>query len=86
MKPSVTLAAVAGLMIPLTVTAADELPTVEALRNGFYVSNVDLDGRIVKTYTVDAVAQLCFSSNVVIPCKNLKLREEWKQIITWVSE
>ena len=86
MKPSVMLAAVAGLMIPLTATAADELPTVEALRNGFYVSNVDLDGRIVKTYTVDSVAQLCFSLNVVIPCKNLKLREEWKQIITWVSE
>ncbi len=83
---SVKLAAAAGLMVSIPAIAADALPAVKALRNGFYVSTVDLDGRIAKRYMVDTIAQICFSTNVVIPCENLKMRDEWKKIITWVRE
>jgi hypothetical protein len=56
---------------------------LKKLRNGFYVSDVDLDGRVIHRYVVDARAQLCFSSGEVIPCENLKMRDEWKDIISW---
>jgi hypothetical protein len=73
------------LFMPLIVFATESLPVVEKLRNGFYVSTVDLDGRFVKRYMVDTKARLCYASNELIPCKNLKMRDEWKDIISWVK-
>jgi hypothetical protein len=73
------------LFMPLIVFATENLPVVEKLRNGFYVSTVDLDGRFVKRYMVDTKARLCYASNELIPCKNLKMRDEWKDIISWVK-
>ena len=73
------------LLRPLIVFATENLPVVEKLRNGFYVSTVDLDGRFVKRYMVDTKARLCYASNELIPCKNLKMRDEWKDIISWVK-
>jgi hypothetical protein len=70
-------------MVPCASRAAQNLPVVEKLRNGFYVSDVDLDGRVVNRYIVDTRAQLCFSSGEVIPCDNLKMRDEWKNVISW---
>ena len=86
MKLSIRPAGLACLLIPMVAVASGSPPEVQPLRNGFYVSTVDLDGRIVKQYTVDTVARLCFASNAVVPCENLKLRKEWKDIITWVSD
>ena len=71
------------IMVPFTSSATQNQPAVEKLRNGFYVSDVDLDGRVVIRYIVDTRAQLCFSSGEVIPCDNLKMRDEWKDIISW---
>lgn len=73
------------MLLPFIVTAAEKPAEVIQLRNGFYVSTIDLDGRIVKRYLVDTRARLCFFSDSVIPCENLKLREEWREIITWVK-
>lgn len=85
MKINVKLVAIAVLMAPVVASSGEKLPAVDKLRNGFYVSTVDLDGRLVKRYIVDTKAQLCFSSDEVIPCENLKMREEWKEIISWVE-
>ena len=86
MRLSICIAVLAVSLIPMPLIAAESLPRVEPLRNGFYVSSVDLDGRIVKQYTVDSIARLCYASNELIPCKNLRLRDEWKHVITWISE
>ncbi len=86
MKMGILFAGIAVLAAPAAVISADDPPAVEALRNGFFVSKVDLDGRIVKTYLVDSRAQLCFYSDQVIPCENLQLREEWKDIISWTAD
>ena len=72
------------LLLASSALSEETLPVVDKLRNGFYVSTIDLDGRIVKRYLVDTRAQLCFSSNNVIPCENLALRKEWKSVINWV--
>ncbi|UCB55537.1 MAG: hypothetical protein JSW45_03130 [Thiotrichales bacterium] len=84
MKISINLAAMILLLVSSSVLSEETLPDIEKLRNGFYVSTIDLDGRIVKRYLVDTRAQLCFSSNNVIPCENLALRKEWKSVINWV--
>ena len=86
MKSRVLLAGCAVLTLKPAAVIAKGLPEVTALRNGFYVSTVDLDGRIVKSYMVDTSAQLCFFSDRAIPCENLKLRDEWKDIISWTSD
>ena len=85
MKLLANLTGVILFLVSSSALSEDKLPEVEKLRNGFYVSTIDLDGRVVKRYLVDAVAQLCFSSNNVIPCENLALREEWKSVINWVK-
>jgi hypothetical protein len=39
-------------------------------------------------YTVDPSTEQCFvawNGIATIPCKNLKKRDEWKDIITWVK-
>ena len=79
-------AAVIVIATSFTVFAEDKLPVVKELRHGFYVSSVDLDGRIVKQYIVDTRAQLCFLSKELIPCENLAKRKEWREIIHWVNE
>lgn len=86
MKSLILLAGCAVLTVPAAAVIAKGLPEVTALRNGFYVSTVDLDGRIVKSYMVDTRAQLCFFSDRAIPCENLKLRDEWKDIISWTGD
>jgi hypothetical protein len=83
MKSCIRLICIAAIMMPLASRATQDLPVVEKLRNGFYASAIDLDGRIVKRYVVDTKAQLCFSSSELIPCENLKMRDEWKGIISW---
>ena len=83
-KSHLKLLCIFMLISSVTVVAAENPPSVEKLRNGFYVSSVSLDGRVVKRYLVDTRAQLCFSSNEVIPCENLKMRDEWRDIISWV--
>ena len=85
MKPYSLIICTALLLSPAAGAAEKKLPIVEKLRNGFYVSAVDIDGRIVHRYMVDSKARLCFSSNDVIPCENLILRKEWENIITWVK-
>jgi len=85
MKINVKLVAIAVLMVPVVASSGEKLPAVDKLRNGFYVSTVDLDGRLVKRYIVDTKAQLCFWSDEVIPCENLKMREEWKEVISWIE-
>ena len=85
MKSGILLAGCAVLAALDSAAVAEDLPAVTALRNGFYVSIIDLDGRIVKSYMVDTRAQLCFFSDRAIPCENLKLREEWKDIISWTG-
>jgi hypothetical protein len=83
MKSCIKLIGIALAMIPAASMATQTSPVVEKLRHGFYVSSIDLDGRVVKRYIVDTKAQLCFSSSEVIPCENLKMRDEWKDIISW---
>lgn len=86
MKSLILTAGCAVLAVLVVRAIAADLPEVTALRNGFYVSTVDLDGRMVKSYMVDTRAQLCFFSDRAIPCENLKLRDEWKDIISWTAD
>ena len=72
--------------------AADKLPEVQKLENGFYISRVD-GGSIsaLFDYIVDSTAGICFiaryfgdTSNLeVVSCESLKKRPEWARIITW---
>jgi len=75
------------LMFASTTSFASDQPDVKKLDHGVYWSVVAAS----YVYYVDTVAQLCFVADAhntssalsAIPCKNVKKRPEWAQIINW---
>ena len=67
---------------------------VQESKDGAYFQAVDLLRGSHSYYLVDTRAELCFvlfnqsgsGGMTLIPCKNLKKRAEWKDIITWVDD
>jgi len=71
-----------------TLSASTYAGEVEDGTDGIYAQKVGTGSHDYK-YIVDTKTQMCFVVGSfalsVIPCEKLRLRDEWKPIITWIK-